>query len=68
MADDGAVTAHRRVATPKGAYDATVDAVAQIIAQIIAAIEAETGAGASIGIGIPGVGSRATGRVTNAKA
>ncbi len=66
MADDGAVTAHRRVATPTGAYDATVDAVARIIAQIIAAIEAETGAGASIGVGIPGVVSRATGLVKNA--
>ena len=62
MADDGAVTARRRVATPRGAYDATVGAVARIIAEI----EAETGAGASIGIGIPGVVSRATGLVKNA--
>ncbi len=47
----------KRVATPRGDYDATLAAVASLVA--------EAGAG-TVGVGIPGALSRATGRVKNA--
>ena len=52
----------RRVATPKGDYDATVDAVRQLVEV------AETAAGGRgrVGIGMPGAISPATGLVKNA--
>ncbi len=62
LTGDGRIGARRRMATPQGAYDATVRAVAKIVVEI----EAEIGAEATVGIGIPGVVSRQTGLVKNA--
>jgi fructokinase len=58
----GSIHVRRRVATPKQDYQATIAA----IISIIAGIEKEIGAKASIGIGIPGAISHATGNVKNA--
>jgi len=59
---DGAILLRRRIATPAGGYEPTLDA----IAALVEAAEAELGAQASVGIGIPGVISPATGVVKNA--
>ncbi len=67
LADDGSVRARRRVATPTGDYAATVHAVAALVA----AVEQEAGWSAgtvSVGVGIPGTLSPATGLVKNANA
>ena len=53
----GRQSARRRIATPRGDYDATVAAVASLVN--------ECGAG-SVGIGIPGALSRVSGLVKNA--
>jgi fructokinase len=60
--DDGAVRARRRVATPRHDYDATLRA----IAGLVSAIEKETGRRGTVGIGMPGALSPATGLVKNA--
>jgi len=52
----------RRVATPRGDYDATV----RTVAALVAAVEAEQACRASVGVGIPGTLSTATGQVKNA--
>jgi fructokinase len=62
LADHGDVVARRRVATPRDDYDGTVRA----IAEVVAALEHETSHQCSVGLGIPGTISRATGRVKNA--
>ncbi len=62
LTGNGHLAARRRMATPKGDYDATLRTVAAIVAEI----EAEIGAQATVGIGIPGVVSRQTGLVKNA--
>ena len=62
LADDGTERARRRIAAPRGSYDATVAA----IAGLVAAIETEAGERGSVGIGIPGTISPATGHVKNA--
>jgi fructokinase len=59
---NGEVRARRRIATPVGDYAATVAA----IAELILALESETGARASVGIGIPGTIVAETGLVKNA--
>ncbi|MGE5199955.1 MAG: ROK family protein [Rhodospirillaceae bacterium] len=59
---DGRVVAGRRIATPREDYDGTVRAVAGLVA----AIEAETGSPGSVGVGMPGAVSPATGLVKNA--
>jgi fructokinase len=61
LTPDGSEAVRRRIATPAG-YPATLAA----IAGLIRATEAELGATATVGIGIPGVISPATGRVKNA--
>jgi fructokinase len=58
---DGSFTHRRRVATPSG-YDATVEAIADLV---LGAEQALGGRG-SVGVGIPGVISPATGLVKNA--
>lgn len=61
----GEERARRRTATPRGDYDATVRAVVDLVA----GLERESGAGpggASVGVGIPGTISPATGLVKNA--
>jgi len=60
--DDGRVLERRRTASPRGDYDASVRA----IVELIRAIESAAGRRGSIGIGIPGAISRATGLVKNA--
>lgn len=57
----GREVGRRRVPTPRDDYDATV----QAIAGLVRAVEAEHGAG-SVGVGIPGTVSPATGLVKNA--
>ena len=58
----GALLARRRVETPRGDYAATLDA----IADLVGALETETGVKATVGVGIPGTLSPATGLVKNA--
>jgi len=58
----GAVTLRRRVATPAGDYEATIGAVAELVR----GLEAGLGVAATVGIGMPGAISPATGLVKNA--
>src|SRR5947208_445828 len=59
---DGRELARRRIRAPRGDYGKTLDA----IAQLVGAIERETGARGSVGVGMPGTISPATGLVKNA--
>ena len=52
----------KRVPTPRGDYDATISAVKGLVEEI----DSSSGVKGSVGIGIPGALSRATGRVKNA--
>ena len=58
----GQILLQHRSPTPQGDYNATLDAV---VALVLAA-EGELGTSATVGIGIPGAESRATGRIKNA--
>jgi fructokinase len=58
----GTERARRRVATPRDDYEATLRA----IVDLVAALEAEAGTRGSVGVGMPGAISPATGRVKNA--
>ena len=60
--DGGAALARRRVATPREQYEATLDAIAGLVADV----ERETGRRGSVGVGMPGALSPATGLVKNA--
>jgi fructokinase len=51
-----------RIATPRDDYEATVDAIVQVIGDV----ERSAGAGGTVGVGIPGTLSPATGLVKNA--
>lgn len=62
LAADGRELYRQRVAAPRGSYDATV----QAIAELVAAIETRTRDQGTVGVGIPGAVSRATGLVKNA--
>jgi fructokinase len=62
LAADGRVLWEQRVATPRHDYDGTIAR----IAEIVAAAEAAVGARCSVGIGMPGAISPATGLVKNA--
>ena len=62
LGEGGAVLDRRRVATPKGDYDGCMRA----IAALVDGIEAAAGLTGSVGIGIPGAISPATGLVMNA--
>ncbi len=59
---DGCALARRRVPTPRGDYGATLEAVGGLVD----ALERDAGEHASVGVGIPGTISRATGCVKNA--
>jgi len=59
---DGNVLAGRRVPTPRGDYPGTLEA----IADLVSGLEAEAGASGTIGVGIPGTISPATGLIKNA--
>jgi fructokinase len=56
------VLVRRRMAAPRGDYDATISAVRDLVA----AIQKETGRTGTIGVGIPGAISAKTGLVKNA--
>jgi fructokinase len=58
----GRVAARRRIATPAGDYAGTIAA----LGALVAALEAEIGAAATVGVGIPGTIVAATGLVKNA--
>lgn len=60
--DGGGVLARQRVPTPRGDYDRSIRAVVGLVAHL----ESVTGARATVGIGIPGAISPATGLVKNA--
>jgi fructokinase len=59
---DGRELCRKRVATPRGSYEEILSA----LVQLIESVEAECGARGSLGLGIPGVTSPATGLVKNA--
>ncbi len=59
---NGAVAARLRVPTPQGDYDGTVRALADLVRRL----EEETGGGATVGLGMPGIISPASGLVKNA--
>jgi fructokinase len=59
---DGRELCRKRVATPRTSYEAIVDAVVELVL----AIEQAAGRAGTVGIGIPGIPSPATGLVKNA--
>jgi fructokinase len=61
LAPDGAEAFRHRIPTPHG-YDATLDGIARLVKET----ETRLAQSATVGIGIPGVISPATGRVKNA--
>jgi fructokinase len=62
LAAGGRAVAGRRIATPRDDYGGTVRA----IAGLVSALEAEAGAPGTVGVGMPGAISPATGLVKNA--
>jgi fructokinase len=62
LAADGKVVAEHRMPAPRHDYAATIGA----IGQMVAALEERAGAGGTIGVGMPGSISPATGLVQNA--
>src|SRR5690348_12641850 len=62
LSRDGETRFSRRIATPRGDYDATIRA----IADLVSGAEAAAGDRGSVGVGIPGAISPATGLVKNA--
>ena len=59
--DDGTILARRRVATPEGDYDATLEA----IAGLLELVQDETGQRGSIGVATPGALAPGTGLIKN---
>ena len=62
LAPGGGEAFRRRVATPRGDYDATLAAIASLVAEA----DRATGARGTVGVGVPGIPSRATGLMKNA--
>ena len=62
LSDGGALAARRRVATPRGDYAATLAAVARLVLDL----ERDAGGRGTVGVGMPGAISPATGVVKNA--
>ena len=62
LGDDGVELFRRRVDTPRGSYDGTIAA----IVDLVHAAEGAVGGRGSVGVGIPGTISPATGLVKNA--
>ena len=58
----GAAVARKRIATPQGNYAATVETVAQLVRET----EARCGTKGTVGVGMPGAMSLATGLIKNA--
>ncbi|HKO90358.1 MAG TPA: ROK family protein [Polyangiaceae bacterium] len=59
---DGRELCRKRVATPRGSYEEILGA----LVQLIESVESECGARGTLGVGIPGITSPATGLVKNA--
>lgn len=62
LSESGEVLSRPRVPAPRGVYQDTIDAICGLVARI----ETETGRSGTVGIGIPGAISPATGFVKNA--
>jgi fructokinase len=62
LADDGSIPVRLRVATPRHDYRGTLESIAQLVRDI----ESRIGRHASVGVGMPGAISPATGLVKNA--
>lgn len=62
MAANGEITARKRIATPRGDYDATVRAVSGLVEDVAVGLPADL----PVGLGIPGTISPATGLIKNA--
>jgi fructokinase len=65
----GETLERRRIASPRGNYEATLDAVAELVSELEATLSAQDAgrpARLSVGVGIPGAISPATGLVKNA--
>ncbi len=62
LEDDGRELLRRRIATPREDYEATLGAIVRLVGDI----ERELGSVATVGVGIPGTISPATGLVKNA--
>ena len=62
LSASGSILARRRVATPRNNYELTVKA----IVDLVSGIEKELGAPATLGVGMPGAISPATGLIKNA--
>lgn len=62
LEDDGSIAFRRRVATPAGDYEATLDAVADLVATL----ERVCGRACSVGVGTPGALSPSSGLLRNA--
>jgi predicted NBD/HSP70 family sugar kinase len=60
--EGGAIIWQRRIATPRGSYPQTIDAIAGLVTEA----ERDTTARCTVGIGIPGAISPATGLIKNA--
>jgi fructokinase len=60
--DDGRELARVRIATPRERYEATLSSIADVVVQL----EAATGQRGTVGVGMPGAISPATGLVKNA--
>ena len=60
--DDGSVLLRERIAAPRGDYEATVDAIARLVGNIEQRLQRK----GSVGVGMPGSISPATGLVKNA--
>ncbi|MCR9218605.1 MAG: ROK family protein [Alphaproteobacteria bacterium] len=65
LAPDGAALARERAATPRGLYDESLEAVSALVARLESAAPASERP-ISVGLGMPGTLSRATGLVKNA--
>lgn len=62
LSPQGEILARHRIATPKGDYDGCIAA----IAELVTGLERDTGRVGTVGIGIPGAISPATGLIMNA--
>jgi fructokinase len=63
LAQDGREIMRLRVATPRGNYDATIESICALVREV----ETRSGGGrGTVGVGIPGTITRATGLVKNA--
>lgn len=64
LADDGSERARHRIAAPQGSYRQTIEAIVALVRKL--EVEAGAASAASVGMGIPGAISPASGLVKNA--